>query len=190
MSFIGRLNTSVDEQAFHHQVATSNWICSVDVGTGLINSNPTLDFKVIPPTGGAVSVLTVSWENSTPQLVPGHYLLRSGNWPVKNVKLSGLLVHRSVRLETTRKVLEENKVTISALSSSPSSSSDNKGKSKAEQPTREDLIKENEALKRELERTQKELAGQKSENQKLQLQISNQVSNNDIFSGWTESGPQ
>nr|AMM63578.1 ORF1 [Tomato marchitez virus]AMM63581.1 ORF1 [Tomato marchitez virus] len=190
MSFIGHLNTSVEEQAFHQQVASSNWICSVDVGTGLINSNPTLDFKVIPPTGGAVSVLTVSWENSTPQIVPGHYLLRSGNWPVKNVKLSGLLVHRSVRLETTRKVLEENKVSISNITTSSSPTGDSKGKSKVDQPTREDLLKENKALREELERTRKELLEQKSENQKLRLQLSNQVSNNDIFSGWTENGPQ
>ncbi|AHU86526.1 hypothetical protein [Tomato necrotic dwarf virus] len=189
MSFIGRLNTTLEEQAFHQQVASANWVCSVDVGTGLINSNPTLDFKVVPPTGGAVSVLTVSWENSTPQIVPGHYILRGGNWPVKNVKLSGLLVHRSIRLETTRKVLEENKVSLTSQSS-PSSSTGDKGKAKEELTTREVLLKENQALKLELERARKELAEQKSENQKLQLQLSNQLSNNDIFSGWSESGPQ
>ncbi|ACT79983.1 hypothetical protein [Tomato chocolate spot virus] len=184
MSFIGRLNTAEEEKAFHQQVASSNWICSVDVGSGVINSNPTLDFKVIPPTGGAVSVLTVSWENSTPQLVPGHYLLRSGTWPVKNVKLSGLLVHRSVRLETTRKVLEQNKVSIAQQTENSVS---DKGKTTE---TAWKFKEEIAHLNAELERARKEIAEKQSEISKLQLQLSNQPSNNDIFTGWSEDGPK
>ncbi|ACU01025.1 ORF1 [Tomato chocolate virus] len=189
MSFISRLNISEEEKAFHSQVSTADWVCSVDVGTGLINSNPTLDFKVTPKTGGSVSILSVSWENSYPQLVPGHYLLRSGNWPVSNVKLSGLLVHRSVKLETTRKLLEAQKVQIlNQVQAETSTSTSTKGKGVV------DILKSQEEeiskLKEELLRKEKELSERDSEIAKLKLQVSNLPGNNDIFSGWAETPPQ
>ncbi|UEP18557.1 MAG: ORF1 [Physalis torrado virus] len=181
MSFISKLNTQLEEQEFHNQVASSKWVCSVDTGVGIVNSNPTLDFKICPPTGGAISVISISWENSTPQLVPGHYLLRSGTWDVKAVKLSGLIVRRSIKLETTRKLLEANKVSISEAQSSSQGQKLSLVKS---------LEEENAALKTALAVAKKELAQSQSEIIKLKLQIQAQPSNEDVFSGWTENDPK
>nr|APP18149.1 20 kDa protein [Tomato torrado virus] len=187
MSFISRLNTSLEEEAFHKQVADSQWVCSVDTGSGIINSDPTLDFKICPKTGGAISVLSVSWRNNSPQLVPGHYLLRSGTWPITGVKLSGLLVHRSIRLETTRKLLEAQRISVSQQASSSSAAG---AAGKQPQVTLTQLQEELDEAKTRLALKEKELLEALSEISKLRLQLSNQPSNDDVFSGWTEEGPK